>query len=808
MSKQLLPLDSTPHVLCRVRVFTGLHHTNLPPMSDRDDDRSNQSSDGEASLELEAKPAKRRRLHGACDACRKKKSECDSAIMPNRTCTNCVALEIECAHTIPRRKKKDTQQEYIEQLEDRIRKLEAGLQKDHRLYRSSVIDTTEHPSSSPLPSRNISPQISPFQPQSQSAPSKEFDYVILSKKLCQLSLEGPMDYRYFGEGSVHSFVSQVAMIKDGIIGGTVDRNPTPIRRPRFWNAWWEKLRPSVEEPEYIYPEPDLFDVLLVAYWSRVHVQFPVLHRPSFSRDLEDRRHLTDRKFARVLLAACACAARYVDDERVLVPARDLGADPPVASAGWLYLEQTLPAQSVIMYGTAQTIDVQYCALSAFYLIGGSTPSAGWNITGTALRLSIEKGWHRRGSHSMPDGRQEIEKRIFWSLIWLDRIVGLILGRPPGICAEDIDVDYPIECDDEYWDSETSDSRTAFIQPDGQPSMITGFIRYLKLSEIAELTLRTIYSTKKYKASTGAMGEEWARRTVSRLNLLLDQWISSLPNYLIWDPRTPNVHFWNQAVNLHTTYQLLRIQIHRPFLHGSSPFAAEALKVCVDAARSCSEVAVNALNRQKYIAPQIIQATFASSLATLVSIWLGRASKSPYDPKQSLEVLGTCLRVLKEGETGWLVSGRLVDIISELCALSGVSVPGYETSYIPNNSTDTQPSASLGDLYSFMGIAGDPYRSSALPPGASSAEFGDIVPPSIPNIWTSDQEGQSDWSSIGSTSEHATLPNQWHHPITNQTSLSVQDTTMAWMAAPAAYNVEEWNRYLGPVEEQNEHHFSF
>ena len=38
---------------------------------------------------------------------------------------------------------------------------------------------------------------------------------------------------------------------------------------------------------------------------------------------------------------------------------------------------------------------------------------------------------------------------------------------------------------------------------------------------------------------------------------------------------------------------------------SPPFAAEALKACVEASHSCSQVAVNALNRQKYIAPQII-----------------------------------------------------------------------------------------------------------------------------------------------------------------------------------------------------------
>lgn len=60
----------------------------------------------------------------------------------------------------------------------------------------------------------------------------------------------------------------------------------------------------------------------------------------------------------------------------------------------------------------------------------------------------------------------------------------------SICS--LDVDFPIDCDDEYWDHE--DPQQNFCQPKDKPSKISFFISLLKLTEIATYVKRLIVRT--------------------------------------------------------------------------------------------------------------------------------------------------------------------------------------------------------------------------------------------------------------------------------------------------------------------------
>ena len=55
----------------------------------------------------------------------------------------------------------------------------------------------------------------------------------------------------------------------------------------------------------------------------------------------------------------------------------------------------------------------------------------------------------------------------------------------------IDVDLPIECDDEYWIN--SDPDLAFKQPEGKPSRLTYFNCMLKLTQIHAFAMKTVVS---------------------------------------------------------------------------------------------------------------------------------------------------------------------------------------------------------------------------------------------------------------------------------------------------------------------------
>lgn len=66
---------------------------------------------------------------------------------------------------------------------------------------------------------------------------------------------------------------------------------------------------------------------------------PVIHRPSFERDILLARHRRDIDFARLALVVCAVGSRFSDDDRVCL--RDEHGKVERHSAGWSYFAQTM-----------------------------------------------------------------------------------------------------------------------------------------------------------------------------------------------------------------------------------------------------------------------------------------------------------------------------------------------------------------------------------------------------------------------------------------------------------------------------------
>ena len=92
--------------------------------------------------------------------------------------------------------------------------------------------------------------------------------------------------------------------------------------------------------------------------------------------------------------------------------------------------------------------------------------------------------------------------VYRVLLSLDRFISSSTGRPCSLNDEEyvfnsfafpkskrffsFDLDYPIECDDEYWDN-------GFQQPAGKPSSIAYFNCFLRLMDILAYAMRLIVS---------------------------------------------------------------------------------------------------------------------------------------------------------------------------------------------------------------------------------------------------------------------------------------------------------------------------
>ncbi|KAJ6608499.1 hypothetical protein B0H10DRAFT_524994 [Mycena sp. CBHHK59/15] len=64
------------------------------------------------------------------------------------------------------------------------------------------------------------------------------------------------------------------------------------RRPQFWTfkPWEQPPSPTSGRTAYIFPPPPLLFSLISLYFEHTNAYLPLLHRPSFERDVSEGRH--------------------------------------------------------------------------------------------------------------------------------------------------------------------------------------------------------------------------------------------------------------------------------------------------------------------------------------------------------------------------------------------------------------------------------------------------------------------------------------------------------------------------------------
>jgi len=75
------------------------------------------------------------------------------------------------------------------------------------------------------------------------------------------------------------------------------------------------LRPKTVLLEF--PNIDLLWHLVDCYFDNFNIMFPILHRPSFVRSIQQGLHEVNQSFGAVVLLVCAIGCRATDDPRVV-----------------------------------------------------------------------------------------------------------------------------------------------------------------------------------------------------------------------------------------------------------------------------------------------------------------------------------------------------------------------------------------------------------------------------------------------------------------------------------------------------------
>ncbi|THU94916.1 hypothetical protein K435DRAFT_144066 [Dendrothele bispora CBS 962.96] len=695
--------------------------------------------------------SKRHRSRQACDACRRKKVRCETRNeLPQDTCIECHQTKIECTYTMTRKKRgprydhaflrsrlaqsaqalvssilssstpyvppddKDKVREVLVELASYIRNLETELGRTRTSANASVNNNgttsnlvVEASTESPCPSSSYSQEHPHPQHRNQNIgdgsslpshvtkPEDVNEVAALSKVLVRMSFESDNvnSYgRHFGKSSNIMLIKAAMDIKGEMTGEAhlAAAIFQGFKRKEFWaiHPWHVDTKLGTER--YEFPEDDLLRDLIEIYFNKINVYMPLLHKPTFMKAVNEGLHHRDHHFGGLVLGLCALASRQSDDPRNAYE----GIDSRL-SYGWRWFRQIqLVRPSFIIKPSVYELQL-YC-LAAFFLKSSSIPHGTWVLTGLGIRYAQEMGAHRRFPRSQkPTIESELWKRAFWVLVVIDVLVAMLFGRPRATMTEDFDLEYPLGVDDEYWE----DPEHPFEQPRGKPSLISGWIHYLKLVEIMGSVHRGIYAIRRppwNEYGVSADDPEYDQKTVLFLDSTLNKWIDSMPEHVKWDPKNPNPLFFNQSVMLHSSYYWVQIQVHKTFIPKPGPMSSfptsfsesdtstssenskmmMSLAVCANAARSCLRILETQSREEKRFVPipLLLPMFLTASIMLLLNIWRGTRMQACMDLRKELVDVYRCLRIVKMYETNYEIAGRLYDMLRHLIVLTRMPLP--------------------------------------------------------------------------------------------------------------------------------------
>ncbi|GJE89779.1 Zn(II)2Cys6 transcription factor [Phanerochaete sordida] len=599
-----------------------------------------------------------RKRFRACDRCRKRKVRCDKLDDEATTCSMCAPLGESCTYTdtSEQKKKRFVDDEYVKGLEQEVAllrilvaELQAKLNEQEAISSVGTVSTkTGRPPQNSLSSR------------------EEASDDALLEGFRSISLTDTHHSRFLGRSSHFPIMKAVSKIKQEYAeasrrGGNDVLTNRPQRRSQFWLRVFDY---RTRDPPYTdFPEPTLMNELIDNYFRTIHFDFPLLHRPSFLQGVVEGRYITDEGFGAVVLLVCALGARFSNNPATL---------PPDAQswqvAGWHWFDQVRSMRRLMPLTTTTPADLQVTTLAAAYVASLALQYTNSSVVGHGLRLAQDLGVHRRMTYGKePTVHSEGRKRAFWCLITMDSAMSAHLGRPCAIHEEDFDLDYPIECDDEYWLAD--DSRDAFKQPPEKPSAVSHFVWYLKLMRINSRALQTLYSLQGAK---NLQVPEAAQEIVAELDSELNQWMDSLPPHLKYESTREDIPFAAQAASLQASYHHLRIFTHRPFITmpRDVPLPFPSLEICTSAARSCIQVLERyfTLSGPALIYQYHISSVFQAGMILLLRIWQKMRVSATADVATEFEHVDKALRILQSLELYWDVAGRSWDMLNDIMSI--------------------------------------------------------------------------------------------------------------------------------------------
>lgn len=244
-------------------------------------------------------------------------------------------------------------------------------------------------------------------------------------------------------------------------------------------------------------------------------------------------------------------------------------------------------------------NIEAMVLLVVYHLRTASSHGMWYMVGLAMRTAIDLGMHRKANEiNMDPFTAQLRRRLFWTVYYLERVVSMSLGRPFSISDRHIDLDLPLDVDDDVQDP-------ALLQtPQNQikPTTLTYAIFLLQIRRIDSRIQHKIYRADRPLPSL--------RSKMGPLYLELEQWReSALLRFTGPDLDYPILHY-NRAVRL-------LIQPFLPLLPITDPYYDICLRASGEICQSHKRLHQTLEYGHSFLA---VQTVFMAGITLLYALW--------------------------------------------------------------------------------------------------------------------------------------------------------------------------------------------
>ncbi|KAI5457531.1 fungal-specific transcription factor domain-containing protein [Mariannaea sp. PMI_226] len=508
----------------------------------------------------------------ACIACKQRKQKCDGQ---SPACRHCVRAGQVCLVEDPVTKQQKPRA-YLQFLEERVATLEmllqenhADMQRDH--FNSSPAERPEHGTETTADrAEETAPSKTPSQEQIayRRDEIRRFEGGDNDNDLsCNINTDDAprhheLSPEFASSLSITSSLQRVQLQGPGMsMGGISD--------------------PLLTSQQLIVPCPlpraEVGTILLRAYFDEVHPQYPILHRDTIlqwertvSREVPSGREASQDHimmyFLNMVYAISSLVLQYNGEG---------------SAKGFLAAAQQ-HQDYVIQLNSVESVQAILC--HALYSLYSPVGVSVWSLSGLALRQCIELGFHRMNRRFYPKEnllRSELRKRVFWCSYSMDRAAAMTLGRPFGVSDDDIDIELPLDIDDNHITS-TMVYGQPRVAPNEPATALSAAIHTFRLRRIWSKIQRVHYSIAKGPISGVPITEA--------LRSELDEWHACTPKPL--QPSTPKLSVFGSCDWFQIAFDHSILLLYCPQIVSSDPSETISLAPyheCIRASKEISEL---------------------------------------------------------------------------------------------------------------------------------------------------------------------------------------------------------------------------